>query len=104
MDDHIAGKDNVITELRLYNEIVYQICTNYDKFKDAGLSKEEMEQTLAKIEMSVGGLHTEGSAVAVELKNDILSAAEIGKKRVEAVFAANAQTKTVQAHSDGGEN
>lgn len=104
VDDHIAGKDNVITELRLYNEIVYQICTNYDKFKDAGLSKEEMEQTLAKIEMSVGGLHTEGSAVAVELKNDILSAAEIGKKRVEAVFAANAQTKTVQAHSDGGEN
>ncbi len=32
MSDNIAGQDNVITELRLYNEIVYQICTHYDAF------------------------------------------------------------------------
>lgn len=104
VDDNIAGKDNVITELRLYNEIVYQICTNYDNFKDNGLSKEEMEQTLAHIETSVCGLNTEDSAVAEELKQDILSAAEIGKKQVQAIFAVNAKTKTTQIPLKGGEN
>lgn len=124
VDDDIAGKDNIITELRLYNEIVYQICTHYDSFKDDGLSKGDMEQTLAHIEMSVSGLNTADNAVAEELKRDILSAAEIGKKQVEAIFAANAQAKreetkteetntaetkiwqikTTQTPSTGGEN
>lgn len=99
MDDDIAGKDNVITELRLYNEIVYQICTNYDNFKNAGLSQEEMEQTLVKIDTLVNGLNSADSAVAEELKENILSAAEIGKKQVQAIFAANAQTP-----SKGGDN
>ena len=99
VDDDIAGKDNVITELRLYNEVVYQICTNYDNFKNAGLSQKEMEQTLVKIETLVNGLNSADSAVAEELKENILSAAEIGKKQVQAIFASNAQTP-----SKGGDN
>lgn len=91
-NDDIAGKDNVITELRLYNEIVYQICTNGDKYKAAGLTKEELERALASVEESVRGLDTADGTVAGELKRDILAAVSVGKQQVRAVFAANALT------------
>lgn len=90
VEENIAGRDNVITELRLYNEIVYQICTHYDAFREAGLTKEEMEQTLVRVETAVNALDTVETAVAGELKNDILSAAAMGKKQLRAIFAANA--------------
>ena len=49
MSDDIAGQDNVITELRLYNEIVYQICTHYDAFREAGLTQNKMQEALDRI-------------------------------------------------------
>lgn len=52
MSDDIAGQDNVITELRLYNEIVYQICTHYDAF-EAGLTQNEMQEALDRITEAV---------------------------------------------------
>lgn len=72
-DRDIAQQDNVITELRLYNEVVYQICTNYDKFKQDGLSKEEMEEALEKIEKTVTSIDMENnSSLAAEIQQTIL--------------------------------
>lgn len=104
VDSDIAGRDNVITELRLYNEIVYQICTRYDVFCEAGLAREEMEQTLTDIESAVRGSDTADNPVAEELKADILEAVDMGRKQVQAVFAAHAQVKAAESPSEGGED
>lgn len=93
----IAERDNEITKLRLYDEIVYQICTNYVAFKESGISKEEIEQTLTYIEDEVQKRETEGNAVADNLKAEILSVAVLGKRQIEAAFsdAAQRRTKTI---------
>ena len=89
------GKKTI--ELRLYDEIVYQICTNYAAFKESGISKEEIEQTLTYIEDEVQKRETEGNAVADNLKAEILSVAVLGKRQIEAAFsdAAQRRTKTI---------
>lgn len=91
MDSHIAGQDNVVTELRLYNEIVYQVCTRCDAFCGAGLDRKDMEDALAAVEKAVRGLQDADQPVAEELKENITDAVRMGRKRVQAVFAANAR-------------
>lgn len=103
MSDDIAGQDNVITELRLYNEIVYQICTHYDAFRGAGLTQKEMQSVLDKIIAAVHAIDAADNQVAKELKNNILEAAAIGERQIQAIFAANAVTQAEQAPSEGGE-
>ena len=81
----------MITELRLYNEVVYQICTNYDKFKEDGLSKEEMEAALAKIEKTITSIDMENdSSLAAEIRQTILENIQVAEKQIEAVFSKNA--------------
>ena len=102
MSDNIAGQDNVITELRLYNEIVYQICTHYDAFREAGLTQEEMKEALNRITTAVNAADVTDNQVAKELKDNILDAAAIGEKQIQAMFAANAVTSE-DTPSEGGE-
>lgn len=105
MADDIAGQDNVVTELRLHNEIVYQICTHYDAFKEAGVTKEEMQTTLQTIRQAADNAKTNDNQAAKELKQEINDALIIGDKQIQAAFAANAQTQTDKADvSEGGEN
>lgn len=105
MADDIAGQDNVITELRLYNEIVYQICTHYDAFKEAGVTKEEMQTTLQDIRNAVDSAKINDNQVAKELKQEIDDAIVIGDKQIQAAFAANAQIQMDETEaSEGGEN
>lgn len=98
MSDDIAGQDNVITELRLYNEIVYQICTHYDAFREAALTQNEMQEALDRITEAVNAADVTDNPVAKELKENILDAAVLGEKQTQAMFAANAVTP-----SEGGE-
>ena len=102
MSDNIAGQDNVITELRLYNEIVYQIWTHYDAFREAGLTQEEMKEALNRITTAVNAADVTDNQVAKELKDNILDAAAIGEKQIQAMFAANAVTSE-DTPSEGGE-
>ena len=105
MSDDIAGQDNVVTELRLYNEIAYQICTHYDAFKDAGVKKEDMETALADIETAVNSGSITGNQVAEELKQEIEDNIAGGSKQIQAAYATNAQTAdTEKAESEGGES
>ena len=105
MADDIAGQDNIVTELRLYNEIVYQICTHYDAFKEAGVTKEEMQTTLQNIRQAADSTEINDNPVAKELKQEIDDAIVIGEKQIQAAFAANAQTQTDKTEaSEGGEN
>ena len=95
VDDNIAGQDNVVTELRLYNEIAYQVCTHCDAFCEAGVTGEDMTRALADMESLVRGLHTADNPVAEGLEKEILKVVELGRKQVAAVFAANARIGTV---------
>ena len=105
MADDIAGQDNIVTELRLYNEIVYQICTHYDAFKEAGVTKEEMQTTLQNIRQAADSAEINDNLVAKELKQEIDDAIVIGEKQIQAAFAANAQTQTDTSDvSEGGDN
>ena len=105
MADDIAGKDNVVTELRLYNEIVYQICTHYDAFKEAGVTKEEMQTALQTIRQAADNAKINDNQAAKELKQEIDDAIVIGDKQIQAAFAANAQIQTDETEaSEGGEN
>lgn len=105
MADDIAGQDNVVTELRLYNEIVYQICTHYDAFKEAGVTKEEMQTTLQTIRQAADNAKINDNQAAKELKQEIDDAIVIGGKQIQAAFAANAQIQTDETEaSEGGEN
>ncbi len=105
MADDIAGQDNVVTELRLYNEIVYQICTHYDAFKEAGVTKEEMQTTLQTIRQAADNAKINDNQAAKELKQEIDDAIVIGDKQIQAAFAANAQIQTDETEaSEGGEN
>lgn len=93
MDENIAGKDNVITELRLYKEIVYQICTNYDKFKESGLKQEEMEKALNHVEERIKGLEgQQDSSLAEEISQSIQQDISMGRKQIIAIFAPNVIT------------
>lgn len=103
-DSKTAGRDNVITELRLYNEIVYQICTHYDGFWGAGVSRAEMEKAITDIEKAVSLAEVMDNPTARELKAGILEAAQLGRNRLRAMFAANAVGKAARTTSEGGDD
>ncbi len=48
-EGNLVEMDNEVTALMMYNEIAYQIATNAQKFTDAGVEKEEMEDMLEQI-------------------------------------------------------
>ena len=89
----------------MYNEIVYQICTHYDAFKKAGVTKKEMQTTLQTIRQAADNAKINDNQAAKELKQEIDDAIVIGDKQIQAAFAANAQIQTDETEaSEGGEN
>lgn len=48
-EGNLVEMDNEVTALMMYNEVAYQIATNAQKFTDAGVEKEEMEEMLEEI-------------------------------------------------------
>lgn len=102
-DSDVAGSDNVITELRLYNEIVYQIYTRTVEFRDeAGLTQEVMEQALTDIAGRIEGLNTSQNRQAEELKASIEANIDLARKNITATFAAG-NTASAAASQGGGE-
>lgn len=88
LSSDLAGKDNVITELRLYNEIVYQIYTHTEKFKEeADISQEEMEQALFKISELLDELDIEENTQALELKSTIETNMGLAERMIGTIFS-----------------
>lgn len=103
MDENIAVEDNIITELRLYHEVVYQICTNYDKFRESGLSREEMETALSRIKEKVTSMNTSGSSeLAKELRTSVRSGIQAAEKQIAAIFASNVVESFEKKAGEGG--
>lgn len=90
VDDEVAVRDNQITELRLYNEIVYQIFNRTTEFRDSGLSKQTMEQALNDIQEKLDTMNTGKNWQAQELKNRIAESIEMAQRNITSAFASNA--------------
>lgn len=101
-DSNVAEQDNVITELRLYNEIVFQIYSRTVEFKDeAGVSRETMEQALDDTQSRMAAMNLDNNRQAAELRSSIEEDIAKARKNIEATFSANS-SGTTDSESDGG--
>lgn len=89
--DNIAERDNMITELRLYNEIVAQINNSYIQFKDAGITRQQMESELTDIEKRMELLNTSSNAQASSLAQGIHLAMSMARNNIKAIFPSSAE-------------
>lgn len=102
VDDQVAERDNVITELRLYNEIVYQIFNQTMEFRDAGLSQETMRTALSDIQSKLERMNTGKNRQAEDLKQEILGSISAAERNITSAFASNAPV--VEDTVKGGES
>ena len=90
-EDNIAERDNIITELRLYNEIVAQINNSYIQFKDAGITQKQMEDALTDIEKRMELMNTSSNTQAENLETSIRMAAALARNNIKAIFPSGSQ-------------
>ena len=102
VDDDVASRDNVVTELRLYNEIVYQIFNRTTEFRDAGLQQATMEQALSEIENKLETMNTGKNRQAEDLKISINDSIQMARRNITSAFASNAMSKAQT--NQGGES
>lgn len=91
-ESDIAGQDNRITELRLYNEIVYQINKSYTEFKNqAGLSQKTLEDVIDDIEKKVSDMKIAANSTVQEqnLKVQIEDTIEAARKNIKAAYSTS---------------
>lgn len=85
----IAGKDNEITELRLYNEIVYQIYSHTIEFRDeAGITQDVMEQVLGDIAVRIQLMNRNRNRQGEQLKASIDANIYRARNNIKAAYAA----------------
>lgn len=102
VDDGVASRDNVITELRLYNEIVYQIFNRTTEFRDAGLQQETMVQALDAIQDKLDTMNTGKNRQAEDLKTSINESIQMARRNITSAFASNPMSKAKT--DEGGES
>lgn len=100
LDGDVAGDANVMLELKLYNEIVYQIYTRTIEFKtEAGLKAEDLNEALDKVTDKLDRVDSRSNSIPqtiMEIEEDIAMA----RKNITAAYASNAVT----GNSTGGGN
>ena len=90
VDSDIASADNTTTELRLYDDIVYQIYSRTKEFKeDAGLSQDVVEQSLAKIKEKAHALSSDGSSVNQQLLSDLDEMFTLAEEKIKSTYTLN---------------
>lgn len=94
----VAEQDNMITELRLYNEMVYQIYTRMVEFKnEAGIGRKTMETVLEDIQVKMRNMDLNANDQAKVLQKNIENSIDMARKNITAVFATD---KTVPEKND----
>lgn len=101
-DSGVAGQDNVITELRLYNEIVYQIYTRTVEFRnEAGISQASMEKALDDITTRMAGMLLDNNRQAQDLKATIEENIAMARKNIKATFSTDTPGDNEGARKSG---
>ncbi|MBO5460384.1 MAG: protein kinase [Ruminococcus sp.] len=101
MDSDVASRDNVITELRLYNDIVVQTHDHAPDFYAAGISRNAMEGALADIQDEMNSMNLSNNAQAEELRATIEDNIEMAERVISSLFTTNMSTNT---YEEGGQN
>ena len=100
LDGDVAGDANVMLELKLYNEIVYQIYTRTMEFKtEAGLKANELNDALDKIVDKLDRVDSKSNSIPqtiMEIEENIAMA----RKNITATYASNAVAGTTTGGGD----
>lgn len=102
VDSDIASVDNTTTELRLYDDIVYQIYSRTKEFKeDAGLSQDVVEQSLEKIKEKAHALNSDGSSVNQQLLSGLDEMFTLAEEKIKSTYTLNPYASNREA--EGGD-
>lgn len=91
IEDDVASRDNVITELRLYNDIAVQIFEHGQEFKNAGLTTSEMVNALNTIEGLMNGLNISNTGSDQTLKQETQQVIEAARGVLSSDNAMNGE-------------
>ena len=87
---NIVEKDNVVTALMIYNEVVFQIATNASKFQNASVSNEEMVEQIKNIinhvEEDIDDVDMEKQRVQLLVKK-IVQNVKVAERELETNFS-----------------
>lgn len=89
MDQGVADRDNVITELRLYNDIVVQIHDHVSDFEASGVGYDTMTRTLNNIQSNMDSMNLHNNSQAQELKAIVESNIDSAKHNISAASSTN---------------
>lgn len=85
MQGDIANEDNITTALIVYRNFLSQVMTNAKKFHLAGITKEQIEADLNKVEAAIeniGLIVDENDSRVYELYTDCLEDIEITRQAI----------------------
>ncbi|MGN1139888.1 MAG: serine/threonine protein kinase [Oliverpabstia sp.] len=99
MDENVADRDNVITELRLYYEIVYQVFSRTIEFKDAGLEQTALVQVLDNIKERLSALDPGKNRQAEDLILSIGENIQMAKRNIASAYASGTVSKNWEGDS-----
>lgn len=88
VDEDVATRDNEITELRLYYDIVVQIYDHAKKFYDAELTEKEMTNALSKIQRKMNDMNLRDNSSAENLKAEIESNIKSAEGVISSLFSS----------------
>lgn len=88
LEDNIVEKDNVITALRLYEEVSGQICIHTKEFQDEGVKEKELSGMLDFVERAVYQLKIDKNnrKMATELIGRIQNNINLGRKKIFSTY------------------
>ena len=87
MAEDIADKDNQVTELRLYHEIIYQIYTRTVEFKnEAELKRTQLTAVIEEIKGRISRMAGTQQEMVKTLIEDIQTDIEAARRHIDAVY------------------
>lgn len=90
-EGNIVEEDNAVTALRMYNELVNQVATNTKKFKEAGVSRSEIEKKMddisKHIESEVSTSSDAGSEGVRNMTDTITENMELARKALDNAYS-----------------
>ncbi|MBD5544102.1 MAG: serine/threonine protein kinase [Lachnospiraceae bacterium] len=91
--DNLVDKDNAITALVMYKELVYQIYTNCVIFKEEGITKNEMQKQLLNIKDKLVSefsyTNSKEQKRVKKLINELEENVDLAQKAIETAFQEN---------------
>lgn len=88
LKNDIDKKDNIVTALRLYDEVSAQICTHTKEFMDAGVAETDLSVTLNCLEKEIRQITVDDSnrKIVTELKGMIADNIVLGRKKIISTY------------------